>query len=59
MTAKNNVDENVRVDKTALISSKKMFQMNRQSRFYSRNHAFIHETTSETRFREFFLDSCK
>ena len=31
-----------------------MFQMNGQSRFYSRNHDFIHETTSETRFRECF-----
>ena len=51
MTAKKMVDENVRVDKATVISSKNMFQMNGQSRFYSRNLEFIHETTSERRFR--------
>ena len=52
MTAKKLFDENVRVDKAAVISSKKMFQIKEQSRFYSRIDDLIHETNSETRFRE-------
>ena len=56
MTAKKIDKENVRVDKAAVISSKKIFQTNGQSRFYSTNDDLIHETNSETRLREFCFE---
>ena len=43
--------KNIRVDKAAIISSKKMFDIIGQSKFYSRNNDSIHETNSQTRFR--------
>ena len=57
MTAKTNKQKNekVRVDNAAVISSKKMIDIIGQSKFYSRNNDSIHETNSETRFRENFF----
>ena len=54
MTAKTHKkkQEKDRVDNAAVISSKKMFDIIGQSKFYSRNNDSIHETNSETRFRE-------
>jgi len=45
-------DENVRVDKTAVISSKNMFEIIGQSRYYSGNEDLIHETNFEKRFTD-------
>ena len=49
MTAKTNKQKNerVRVDNVAVISSKTMFDIIEQSKFYSRNNDSIHETNSE------------
>ena len=47
-----NYDENVRVDKAAVISSKKMFEIIGQSRYYSRNKDLIYERNFENRFTE-------
>ena len=46
MTAKKKTfdDESFRVDKTAVMSSKKKFEVIGQSRYYSRNEDLIHET---------------
>ena len=54
MTAKTNKQKNekVRIYNAAVISSKKMFDIIGQSKFYSRNNDSIYETNSETRFRE-------
>ena len=54
MTAKTNKNKNekVRIDNAAVISSRKMFDIFGQSKFYSRNNDAVHETNSETRFRE-------
>ena len=48
-------DENVRVDKATVISSKKIFEINGQSRYYSRNEDLIHETNFEKIFTDYFF----
>ena len=54
MTAKKKTfdDESFRVDKAAVMSSKKKFEVIGQSRYYSRNEDLIHETNLESRFMD-------
>ena len=48
-------DESVRVDKTAVILSKQIFELIGQSKYYSRNEDLIHETNFESRFMDIFF----